>query len=370
MGQPPHLRRLTISQYRSARALDLEFAPLTVISGPNGAGKSTVFRAVALLQAAARGDLARTLAAEGGLASALWAGPRGGGSAAKGPVRMTLAAEIDGLSYAVALGPPRPTDAALALDPIVKEETIKTTTGRRAATMLHRKGPRVEGRDEAGRRTELATDLWLFETALSQSADPRAAPEAARVKALLADIGVYDGFRVDPASPLRAPQPMVATPRVSDDGSDWAPALYSRLAIADGFADADRSPAVKAVAEAFPGATPEFFEEGFAIEGGLAAPEFHRPFRARELSEGTLRYLALAAALFALRPPRVMFLNEPEASLNERLTEPLSRMIAEASRDSQIIVATHHDHLADLLDIEHGAQRIRLEKIDGQTMRV
>lgn len=365
MSAASFLSRVTISGYRSARSLDLELGPLTVVSGPNGVGKSTVFRAIALLQAAGRGDLARALAVEGGLASALWAGAR-----AKGPVRMTLAAEIDGLAYSVALGAPRPTDAALDLDPVVKEETIKTVAAARRTVMFHRKGPRAEGRDDQGRRVELSTDLWLFETALGRVADPKGAPEAARLKALLADIAIYDGFRVDPASPLRTPQPKVATARVADDGADWAAALFSRLAIADGFQDIGRSPAARAIAEAFPGAAPHFFEEGFSLEDGLSAPEFPRPFRARELSEGTLRYMALAAALFALRPPRAIFLNEPEASLNERLIEPLSVMIAEAASGAQIVVATHHDRLAELLDIEHGAARIRLEKVDGETRRV
>ncbi len=362
-GSAP-ITRLSAALYRSIRRLDVALAPLTVISGPNGSGKSTLFRVVALLQAAARGDLSRTLAAEGGLGAALWAGPRPGGSK---PLRMRLGVEIGGLSYEVALGAKAPTDAALELDAIVKEEVVTARARGRVVKMMTRKGPHATGRDEAGRNAELASDLWLFETALSRVADPRSAPEPARLKALLADIAIYDGFRADAASPLRAPQPMIATLAPAADGADWAAAIHSRIAIADGAADQARSPANLAIADAFPGAAFAPFEDGLSVEGGLATADFPRPFRARELSEGTLRYLALVAALTPLRPPGVILLNEPEASLNPRLIEPLSRLIAEASRASQLIVATHDERLAEILDIEHGAARIRLEKREGET---
>lgn len=325
-----------------------------------------MFRAVALLQAAARGDLSRELALEGGLSSALWAGPT-----KKGPVRVTFAISLEDLRYELTLGAPRCTDAALEMDAVVKEEKI-FHTGRRgkAAEMLSRKGPFATGRDDQGGVLEVSRDLWLFETALSRLSDPRATPEAARLKALLADVAVYDGFRVDAASPLRAPQPRVATPTVAADGRDWAAALYTRIALGDGFEDFDRSPAVRAIDAAFPGARPSFFEEGFSVEGGITAPEFDRPFRARELSEGTLRFLALVATLTALRPPGAILLNEPEASLNPRLIPPLASLIAEAADRSQVLVATHDHMLADQLDVEHGARRLRLAKEDGETVLV
>jgi len=44
-----------------------------------------------------------------------------------------------------------------------------------------------------------------------------------------------------------------------------------------------------------------------------------RPFRAGELSDGTLRYLLLVAALLSPRPPSLMVLNEPETSLHPRI---------------------------------------------------
>lgn len=370
MTDAPPLTELVLRNYRSARAVDVGFDRLTVISGLNGSGKSVLFRAIALMRGAATGALSRLLADEGGLRSAAWAGPPGPKRRrGKEPARVSFEIVLDDLRYRLALGPPGPSDAALPLDPVVKEEkiTAPSSRGRRPALMLSREGPHVAGKDDAGRDVALLTDLWLFETALSRLADPKRAPEAARLRERLMDIRVYEGFRVDAASPLRAPQPLAAAPNVAEDGADWAAAMHTRLAIADGYQDFDRAPAVEAVRLALDGAEPAFFEEGFSIEGGLRAPGLLRPFRARELSEGTLRFLALTACLTALRPPSVILLNEPEASLNARMVDPLAQLIASAAERSQVIVASHSQRLADLLDIEHGARRIQLEKRGGET---
>jgi predicted ATPase len=47
-----------------------------------------------------------------------------------------------------------------------------------------------------------------------------------------------------------------------------------------------------------------------------------------ELSDGTLRYLLLVTALLSPRPPELMVLNEPEASLHPELLPALARLIA------------------------------------------
>ena len=65
---------LAFAGYRSLRDLVLRVGPLTAITGGNGTGKSNVYRALRLLVDAADGQLARALAKEGGMPSAMWAG--------------------------------------------------------------------------------------------------------------------------------------------------------------------------------------------------------------------------------------------------------------------------------------------------------
>src|SRR5438445_11032183 len=69
------ITRLCISGYRSLRDVRLEIGPLTVVTGANGSGKSSLYRALRLLADVAQGRIIQSLAVEGGLPSALWAGP-------------------------------------------------------------------------------------------------------------------------------------------------------------------------------------------------------------------------------------------------------------------------------------------------------
>jgi predicted ATPase len=92
--------------------------------------------------------------------------------------------------------------------------------------------------------------------------------------------------------------------------------------------------------------------------------------RAAELSEGTLRYLLLTAALLSPRPPELMILNEPEISLHPELLSPLARLIARAAERTQMIVVTHAEALVRALEAETGAERIMLEKELGETRAI
>ena len=154
------ITRLVIEGYRSIRALEIEPGALSVVTGANGAGKTNLYRALELLRAAAIGDLARMLAREGGMPSALWAGApwRADEERAdfapqrkRGPARLRLAVELDNIGYDLSLGLPRPTDAALKLDPVVKQEVVWArapgASGRKVK-MMERKGPQVSARDE------------------------------------------------------------------------------------------------------------------------------------------------------------------------------------------------------------------------------
>jgi predicted ATPase len=99
----------------------------------------------------------------------------------------------------------------------------------------------------------------------------------------------------------------------------------------------------------------------------LHQPGLLRPVRASELSDGTLRFLLLAAALLSPRPPGLLVLNEPETSLHPRLIDPLARLVVDASRDSQIVLVTHSDALAAALT-DAGAEHVHLEKSGGETV--
>src|ERR1700738_2484338 len=69
------ITRLAISGYRSLRDIRVTLGALNVVTGANGAGKSSLYRALRLLADIGPGRIIQSLAVEGGLTSALWAGP-------------------------------------------------------------------------------------------------------------------------------------------------------------------------------------------------------------------------------------------------------------------------------------------------------
>jgi predicted ATPase len=123
-----------------------------------------------------------------------------------------------------------------------------------------------------------------------------------------------------------------------------------------------------AIADAFPGAHVEVIGRDGYFELEMRQHGLLRPLKASELSDGTLRYLLLVAALLSPRPPALMILNEPETSLHPDLLPSLARLIAQASKRSQMIVVSHAAKLVAALDAEAESRQLVLEKELGETI--
>src|SRR5690606_23924571 len=138
----------------------------------------------------------------------------------------------------------------------------------------------------------------------------------------------YDHLRTDREAPARRARVGTRTPVLAGDGADLAAAIQTIREVGDHVAFDT------AIADAFPGALVEVVrnEALFAVQ--MRQHGLLRPLGAAELSDGTLRFLLLAAALLTPRPPELMVLNEPETSLHPDLIAPLARLIAAAARTS------------------------------------
>jgi predicted ATPase len=88
---------------------------------------------------------------------------------------------------------------------------------------------------------------------------------------------------------------------------------------------------------------------------------------ASELSNVTLQYLCLLAAILSARPPTLLAINEPEISPHPRLYEPLAHLLVQASHQSQLWITTHSQELADYILEMTGISPLELEKVDGET---
>jgi predicted ATPase len=162
---------------------------------------------------------------------------------------------------------------------------------------------------------------------------------------------------------MRRPCVAVASPTLASDGANLA-AVFATLAyIREDTVDLDA-----AIDHAFRGAKLIVSQDGNAASFGVTFPDFpNRVFSASELSDGTLRFLALAGALLAYRLPPFVAFNEPESSLHPDLLEPLAGLLVQASRRAQIWLVTHSERLAAAVAAT-GEGRVRVvKKSDGAT---
>ncbi len=85
-------------------------------------------------------------------------------------------------------------------------------------------------------------------------------------------------------------------------------------------------------------------------------------FHPQQLSESTLRFICLTAALLQPDPPAVLVFDEPELGLHPLAVHLLSELIHMASDDAQIIAATQSSVLVDYFEPD---DIIVVERVDG-----
>jgi len=353
-----------------------------VITGANGSGKSSLYRALRLLADCGQGRVIGSLAREGGLQSALWAGPeslaaarRGApvqGTVRSGPVSLRLGYASDGFGY---LGRPRTAHTQLV--------GLRAGPGGQTGDRVHRR-PDAAGVDPgapaaagspAADRVGLA-DPDRLAAQPSQHADRvrRPGPGAGAARGAGPD-SILAVLRRIPRGCVGtgpAASGRTRTPVLADDGSDLAAAIQTIIEQGPSGprSDGDLS---TAIADAFDGAQVEVSAYNGVFEISLRQPGMLRPLRAAELSDGTLRYLLWAAALLTVDPPGLMVLNEPETSLHPDLLPALGRLISRAADRTQLLVVSHsrpliqHLGLSGSLQGESDRREIELVKDLGET---
>jgi predicted ATPase len=344
----------------------MDLSDVNLFIGENGVGKSNLYRALQLVQAAARGRLAHEISGEGGMFSALWSGERRNHESA----RIRFDVELMDMERAATfrywieagMRPPPPA-AGFPLEPQVKAEELLIETGRRPVTMMKRDGPGIFVRDENGRMQTHREQALTSETAIALLGDAGYYPEVGTFRRAVDAWRFYHGFRTDRGSPLRAPCLAVTAPMLDEDGANIAAVFATLVHTREDTVELDG-----VIAAALGGARLVVPEPQEVADFGLTLPEFpKRVFQPRELSDGQIRFLGLAAALMSYRLPPLIALNEPEASLHPDMLAPLAEMIAQAARTSQIWIVTHSEVLAAAVQERCGVRPRRVIRENGAT---
>jgi len=361
------IKELYIAGYRSVQQLRLPLQQINVLTGPNGCGKSNLYQAMYLLASVAQGNLAEVFAAEGGMPSALWAGPRRKRSHGE-ELRLTLNVTFDEYEYELRCGLPAPPgnvgrfeQSQFLNDPEVKEERLYFHSGGRSLLLMERDKSMALVRDSEGQRVTFPLEFSASDSVLANLREPHLYPQLSMVSQQLRSWRFYHQFRTDAAAPIRQPQVGVRSPVLTHDAHNLAAALQTIREVGD------RAFLEESIDAAFPGAKLIIQSPGARFSVQLQMPGMHRSFEAGELSDGTLRYLCLLAALLSPRPPVLLALNEPETSLHPDLLRPLAQLIAQAAKSSQLWITTHSVQLANDIEQFTGQTPVMLEKVNGET---
>lgn len=215
--------------------------------------------------------------------------------------------------------------------------------------------------DADGTEVRIPNGLDPSESILAQVGDPQTFPELWLLREHMRTWRFYHHFDTSTTAAARHPKAGVLTRVLDDRGDNLAAALKTIEHVGD-----DRM-LRSVVGEAFPGCELliEAHDGRFAV--GVTQQGLLRPLSGVELSDGTLRFLCLTAALLTTQAPGLLVLNEPETSLHSQLLAPLARLIKDMSTRTQVWVSTHSPELAGLLSSVENASLVQLAFDNGTT---
>lgn len=328
---------VSIKGFRRLQQVDLEMRDLVVMIGANGSGKTSFLDAMSMLSASAIGKLHDGLQSKGGLNEILTRGRSQEleielsiKSTSQEPLKYNLTISPKGLSYEI------------------REETLtqqRDVRRREPSKYIDSHGLRIKYFQD-GNLLEPNWEHNYLETSLFQV--PKMYQEPENLRKSLASCTYYGALDVSEKSPSRLPQAMRPAKLPGAKGEDLVSCLYDLRE-----SDRDRFEMVESIISA---AFPDFERLNFPpVAAGTISMtwtdrNFSQPIYVHELSEGTLRFLWLVALLQSQSLTTITLLDEPEVSLHPELLRHLVYLMREASKRTQLIVATHSDRLIRFLE--------------------
>ena len=350
----------------------LDLRDLNVLIGPNGSGKSNLIEAIELLAAMPR-DLAATIRDGGGPSEWLWKGNHGGpaeidavlnGAPSGRPLRYRL--QFDAVQSRVevtdeAIEELRPSPGRLPGSDVFFYYRFQQ--GNPVINVADGSDPNVVGKQRT--RHLQRENLRPDQSVLAQRKDPDLYPEVTWVGERLGAFHTFREWSFGRYVALRQPQPAdLPEDRLLPDSRNLALVLNQ--------VEHDRGgEQLNDLMQRF---YPRFERLSTRVSGGtvqfyLHEQGFGAPIPATRLSDGTIRFIALTAALLARDPPPLLCIEEPELGLHPDALPLLGELLVEASARTQLIVTTHSDALVSALT-DHVDTVVACERLgDGTVLR-
>ena len=333
------LKRVVISNYKSIASCDVTLGPLTFLVGPNGAGKSNFLDALAFVADSLRGTLGQALRDRGGIGDVR---RRSGGHPTHVGMRLEfqLAPSVHG-HYSFRVG-------ALSGGgyEVQQEECVISNELRPELSARYRiRDGRIESAPTVF--AAYASDR-LYLVSVSGIEPYRTAFDA------LSRMGFYS-FNPDE---LRGPQAPDSGTLLERDG--WNIASVIRQMKQANSPELEKIETyLSAVVAGVQGLEVKEIGRQETVEFRQTVQGSLNPWRflAANMSEGTLRTLAVLVALYQSSdgsgaPIRLVGIEEPEVALHPAAAGVLRDSLVEASRARQIIVTSHSPDLLDDKDVD------------------
>ncbi|HQY01076.1 MAG TPA: AAA family ATPase [Flavobacteriales bacterium] len=333
----------------------LKLGNLNVLIGPNGSGKSNLIEAIGLLQAVPTG-VSKAVENGGTLGDWVWKG----GKAKAASISAVISAKdrIPALRHSITIG-----EDEFYLH--LTEETIKLADPDAApdkSLLYHANHWMGELRVDGEMKMINLGSGDAGSSVVERRRDPEAYPEISSLDDRYRDIRIYRDWVFGRKNAIRGPQPVkLRGDRLEEDFSNLIPFLNRKF----GTKPAAKRKLVKVLSALYEGFSDyELVSESDSLQ--LYFSEGDMSIRSKRLSDGSLRFLSMAAVLLDPEPPALICIEEPELGLHPDVVTKVADLLKEASKKTQIIVTTHSDMLVDALN-DQADRVVVCEKHDGQT---
>lgn len=339
MGRP--IDRITLKGFKSIRSLeDFELGPVNVLIGANGCGKSNFVSFFFLLREIAEGRLEKTINKAGGADIHLFLGPK-----TTQEIKADLEFRANGYTFALE---PTADDRLIFGDERIKyhaDPGMRTTSVDRSIGQGHSES-KLKAHAEHGFSSQIAEHVYRAVSSWT----------------------VYHFHDTSETAGMRRRGSIRDNERLRADGGNLAAFLY-RLRKEEADTYGMICDTVRLVAPYFEDfkLRPKKAKEDRNVELEWKQKDSDYPFHASQISDGTLRFIALTTALLQPDPPATIVIDEPELGLHPYALDVLASLILQAQQRTQLIVSTQSASLLNafepdqivVIDREGGESRFR-----------
>lgn len=338
------IKEITLQNFLSyGEPMTVSLGALNIMIGPNGSGKSNLIEAIDLLRNAPS-NLLNPIRDGGGISEWIWKGSPVPSEARIETVFNRGKTEERNIRHTLAF-------SSVLQRFEIKDERIEDEfplSGHANPYFyyhLNKGHPylNVRGSSSKSKKRELrAEDIDFSASILSQRRDTDMYPELAWLGDNLSNITIYRDWNFGRCTGPRIPQQ-------SDGPNKWLSSDCSNLGLV--LSKLRNNSEIKRVMlDNLCALNPNIEDFNVLIEGGtvqIFVQESGMSISATRLSDGTLRFLCLIAALCHPNPPPLICIEEPELGLHPDAIGVLARLLHKAAEKTQVIVSTHSAILVD-----------------------